>query len=116
VDAAGRFGASKPGTGAAINPSSTNYWGDDIKVGIPSTGVSISELERFLREKLGHPTHITGEVVRDAKGVSLTARAGPLGGRTVSGSDVAIDELVQKLAESMYGITEPRPWPIPTNR
>src|SRR5665213_2241413 len=51
----------------------TNYWGDDVKVEIPSTGVSIGELERFLREKLGHPTHITGEIVRDDQGLSLTA-------------------------------------------
>ena len=85
----------------------TNYWGDDIKVEIPSTGVSISELERFLREKLGHPTHITGEVVRTGKSVSLTARAGTLGGGTVSGSDTDIDPLMQKLAEQVYGVTEP---------
>ncbi len=85
----------------------TNYWGDDIKVEIPSTGVSIGELERFLREKLGHPTHITGEVVRDDKGLSLTARAGTIGSGTVRGGDTNVDVLVQKLAESVYGITEP---------
>src|SRR5665213_1734119 len=85
----------------------TNYWGDDVKVEIPSTGVSIGELERFLREKLGHPTHITGEIVRDDQGLSLTARAGTLGSGTVRGGDTNVDALVQKLAESVYGITEP---------
>ncbi len=85
----------------------TNYWGDDIKVEIPSTGVSINELERFLREKLGHPTHITGEVVRNAGSVTLSARAGTLGGGSVSGSDADIDPLMQKLAEQVYGVTEP---------
>ena len=85
----------------------TNYWGDDIKVEIPSTGVSIGELERFLRETLGYQTHISGEIVRDDKGLSLTARAGTLGSGTVRGSDADFDALVEKLAESLYGITEP---------
>ena len=85
----------------------TNYWGDDIKVEIPSTGVSIGELERFLREKLGNPTHITGEIVRDEKGLGLTARAGTLGSGTVRGAATDVDLLIQKLAETVYGITEP---------
>jgi len=84
-----------------------NYWGDDIKVEIPSTGISIGELDRFLREKLGHPTHITGEVVRDGSRLALTARAGIEGSSTVAGSEGDIDALVQRLAESLYGITEP---------
>ena len=85
----------------------SNYWGEDVKVEIPSTGVSIGELERFLREKLGHATHITGEIVRDEKEFSLTARAGTLGSGTVRGSGGDVEALVQKLAESVYGITEP---------
>jgi tetratricopeptide (TPR) repeat protein len=85
----------------------TNYWGDDIKVEIPSTGVSIGELDRFLREKLGHPTHISGEMVRDENGLSVTARAGTLGSGTVHGSETNVDALIGKLAESVYGITEP---------
>ena len=47
-----------------------------IKLDIPETGISLTELDDFLREKLGHDTHITGEIVRTASGVSLTARAG----------------------------------------
>jgi tetratricopeptide (TPR) repeat protein len=85
----------------------TNYWGDDIKVEIPSTGVSISELERYLREKLGHPTHITGEIVHDENSLTITARAGALGSGTVGGAETNVDALIGKLAESVYGITEP---------
>ncbi|MFL5237630.1 MAG: tetratricopeptide repeat protein, partial [Rhizomicrobium sp.] len=85
----------------------TNYWGDDVKVEIPSTGISIGELQRFLREKLGHPTHITGEIVRDAKRLSLTVRAGSLGSGTIVGSETDVGPLLQRLAEAVYGITEP---------
>jgi hypothetical protein len=42
--------------------SYANNWGNDIKVEIPETGVSIGEFRRFLRDWLGHDTHITGEV------------------------------------------------------
>jgi tetratricopeptide (TPR) repeat protein len=45
--------------------------------------------------------------VRNATGVSLAARAGTLGGGTVSGSDADLDRLMQKLAEQVYGATEP---------
>jgi tetratricopeptide (TPR) repeat protein len=60
-----------------------------------------------MREKLGHPTHITGEVVRDGSGLALTARAGIEGSSTIVGSEGEIDALVQRLAESLFGVTEP---------
>jgi hypothetical protein len=40
--------------------SYANNWGDDLTVEIPETGVSIGELDRFLRAKLGHITRIKG--------------------------------------------------------
>jgi tetratricopeptide (TPR) repeat protein len=83
----------------------SNYWGDDIKVQIPETGVSLGDLDRYLREKLGHPTLITGEVVETNKGLVLSARAGAQGSGNVSGEDIY--SLIQKLAESLYGLTEP---------
>ena len=55
--------------------SYANYWGNDIKVQIPETGVSLGELDRFLREKLGHPTHVTGEVVESQSGIGVMALA-----------------------------------------
>jgi tetratricopeptide (TPR) repeat protein len=95
-------------TDSQRNPATyTNYWGDDIKVEIPSTGISVGELERFMREKLGHSTHITGEFVRGDNGLTVTARAGTLGSGTVDGGNTNVDGLIQKLAESVYGITEP---------
>src|SRR5580658_3404607 len=103
-----RLAAMQAQTDSQRDPETyTNYWGDDIKVEIPSTGISIGELDRFLREKLGHPTHITGEVVRDGSGLALTARAGIDGSSTVVGGEGEIDALVQRLAESLNGITEP---------
>ena len=78
-----------------------------LKLEIPETGISLSELDRFLREKLGHDQHIGGELVQTDKSVSLTARVGSDGSATVTGSDTDIDNLVQKLAEQVYRITQP---------
>jgi tetratricopeptide (TPR) repeat protein len=90
-------------------PASTydENWGDDIKVEIPETGVSLGELNRWLREWLGHETRITGEVVRTATGVTVTARAGGTSGRTFPGAEVDMDALIGRAAEAVYANTQP---------
>ncbi len=86
--------------------SYANNWGNDIKVEIPETGVSISELERFLRGWLGHDTRISGEVYRIAAGIAVTARAGA-NGATFTGAEGDLDTLVQKSAEHVFESTQP---------
>ncbi len=90
-------------------PPSTyaNDWGDAIKVEIPETGVSIGELNRYLREWLGGETRVTGEVVRTASGLQLTARAGEEAGITAQGAEADIDALIGKSAETLYRHTQP---------
>jgi tetratricopeptide (TPR) repeat protein len=84
-----------------------NNFGNSIKIEIPQTGVSLSELDRFLRDKLGHDVHIAGAVVHTPAGVKLTARAGLLGSASVEGPENDLDSLQQRLAESVFGITQP---------
>jgi len=89
-------------------PSSyANNWGNDIKVQIPDTGVSIGELNRYLHQWLGHETHISGEIYRTASGIAVTARAGASTSPTYSGSDADLDSLIEKAAESVYRATQP---------
>jgi tetratricopeptide (TPR) repeat protein len=89
-------------------PASTyaNDWGDDIKVEIPETGVSIGELNRYLREWLGSETRVTGEVVRTPSGLQLTARAGEEAGTTVPGAETDLDTLFGQSAEALYRQTQ----------
>jgi tetratricopeptide (TPR) repeat protein len=82
-----------------------NNWGDDLKVQIPDTGVSLGEVYRFLVSWLGRQTHITGEVVRSAGGFAVTARAGAGAGITVHGND--LDALPIQIAERLFGETQP---------
>jgi len=92
----------------SIRPASTyrNNWGDDIKVEIPDTGISIGELNRYLRSWLGHETHISGEIYRTASGIAVTTRAGGAG-VTFAGKDSEFAALLQKAAESIYAQTQP---------
>ena len=85
-----------------------NDWGQaGIKLDIPETGISVTELDDFLREKLGHDTHVSGEIVRTASGVSLTARTGVEGAESVTGSEADLDRLVRQLSEKVYRLTQP---------
>ena len=87
--------------------SYANNWGNNLKVEIPETGVSIGELTRFLREWLGHETHVSGAVIRTATGVAVTASAGSDAFPTLTGAEADVDGLVQNMAESIYRRTQP---------
>ena len=86
--------------------SYANNWGDDIKVEIPDTGMSVGELYRFLRGWLGHETHISGEVTATATGLAVTARAGGNPGATFTGAEAELDKIIQQAAEHVYRSTQ----------
>ena len=89
-------------------PSSyANNWGNDIKLQIPDTGVSIGEFNRSLHVWLGNQTRITGEIFRTPSGLAVTARTGTNPGPTFTGNDAELDALIQKAAESVYRATQP---------
>ncbi|HEY5071654.1 MAG TPA: hypothetical protein VII63_06445 [Caulobacteraceae bacterium] len=84
-----------------------NNWGDDLKVEIPQTGVSLGELGRYLRGWLGHETRISGEVWRTPAGLTITARVGDGAAKSFSGADVDFERLVRQAAEAVYARTQP---------
>ena len=93
----------------SLRPASSysNNWGDDIKVQIPDTGVSIGEFNRYLHQWLGNETHITGDVVRAGDHLIVTARAGADAAESFNGSEGDLDGLLNKAAESIYARTQP---------
>ena len=55
--------------------SLANAWTGDIKVQVPSTGVSIGDIDRLLKARFGHDLHIEGDLVQtDSGGLALTVR------------------------------------------
>lgn len=88
--------------------SYANDWGNDIKVQVPYTGISIGQAYQYLAQWLGHETHISGEVFRDPKGMILvTARTGPDASPNFSGDEADFEKLMQQAAESIYQKTQP---------
>ena len=86
----------------------SNNWGNDIKVEIPDTGVSVSEAFRLLKSWLGHETTVSGDVWRTDTGIAVTARVSESGGGAVfTGTENELDSLIQKAAEDVYGRTQP---------
>jgi hypothetical protein len=87
--------------------SYANTFGESVKLEIPETGVSLTELDRFLREKLGNNTHISGALVRTALGLRLTARIGGVGSDSIEGAESDLDTLVERAADAIYSRTQP---------
>ena len=103
-----RLAAMQVATDSARPATSfSNNWGNDIKVQIPDTGVSIGEFYRMLVVWFGHQSHITGEIYRTKAGLSISVRASGDGGSTVTGSEANLDALVEKAAEGLYASTQP---------
>jgi len=94
---------------ASVLPSRSyaNSWGDDLKVDIPQTGVSVGEVYRFLRGWLGHEIRVNGEIVRTDSGIAVTARVGGANGATFSGPEAALDALLLQSAQHVYRATQP---------
>jgi tetratricopeptide (TPR) repeat protein len=103
-----RLSAMQNGTDSGRAPSSyAQNWGDDFKLQIADTGISIGEVYRVLVAWLGHQTHVTGEVYRTRTGVAITARTSGVGGATVTGTEDDFDTLTERAAESIYSRTQP---------
>jgi tetratricopeptide (TPR) repeat protein len=84
-----------------------NNWGDDIKVEIPETGLKLGEVEKLLRDRLGHVSHVTGDVYKTSTGIAVTARLGDTPAQTFAGSLADLDRLLQQAAESVYRFNQP---------
>jgi tetratricopeptide (TPR) repeat protein len=87
--------------------SYSSDWGRDFKVQIPETGLTFSEFETLLRERLGHVSHVTGEVMTTPSGIALTARIGDAPPKTFTGPVDSYDELARQAAEAVYRDSQP---------
>ena len=85
----------------------TSDWGNDIKVEIPNTGVSIGEAYRYLVGWLGHQTHISGEVFQTDKGITLNVRVSGRAAIEVDGHEPDLGAMLTRAAEGVYRQTQP---------
>jgi hypothetical protein len=96
--------ASQTATEDADRPAQSyeGNWGSDVKVEIPETGLTFGEFEKLLRDKVGHVTRVTGEVLMTPTGIAVTARMGDAPPQTFTGPADAFDDLARKAAEAVY--------------
>jgi Tfp pilus assembly protein PilF len=80
---------------------------DEARVEIPDTGISLGELNRYLRAWLGHDTHMAGDLARTKTGLALTLRYNGQPGTTFTGSADDLNALVTKAAEHMLSVAQP---------
>jgi hypothetical protein len=90
-----------------VASSFAHDWTNDIKVEIPETGISLGEAMRYLRNALGHETHLSGEVYATANGIALTLRLNDEPGQTFEGKPDALNALAQKAAEAVFREAQP---------
>ena len=103
-----RLSTLQAATESSRAPASySNDWGHEIKVEIPETGVSISELQRYLRQWLGHETRVGGEIFHANDGLRLTVRVGGDPGDSASGPESDLDGLLKRGAEALFARTQP---------
>jgi Flp pilus assembly protein TadD len=80
---------------------------DSVRVEIPETGISLSELNQYLRAWLGHEVHVSGDLVHTPDGLALTTRFGSQPGTTVAGKVTDLDKLTEKAAEQIFAAALP---------
>jgi hypothetical protein len=81
-------------------------WGDDIKIEIPETGVTLGELDRLLRRWLGRETRVSGEIYEGAGGLVVRTRAGSRAPVEARGGD-DVEALVRQAADELLAGTQP---------
>ena len=88
-------------------------WGQAISIQIPQTGVSLAQMNAWLRETLGHQSHVSGEVMAAPDGtLTLVARSGSHGLTPLTGREVEMAALIHRTAEAVYAREQIRSYPI----
>jgi tetratricopeptide (TPR) repeat protein len=86
----------------------SNAWDNEISIQVPQTGLSIGQIENFLKTHFGHDQHIDGELVKtDTGALVLTVRGTGILARRFTDVAGQIDAPVNAAAEYIYGESEP---------
>ncbi len=96
---------------AHLRRTLSNGWSNKIKVDVPETGISLSEISRLLEARFGHDLHIGGTLVAtDSGGLALTVYGDNILPKTFTGGAGALDSLTNDAAEYLFGQFQPVLW------
>ena len=103
-----RLGTIQRNADSVRAPASfANAWSGDLRVQIPSTGVSIGEVSRSLRRWLGNETYVSGEVLRTDAGFTVTVRTSGHEAVQAAGAGSNIDPTLLAAAERTFEQQQP---------
>jgi tetratricopeptide (TPR) repeat protein len=86
----------------------SDSWTGDIKIEVPETGLSLGEVDRLLKARLGHDLHIGGSLIQTASGgLELMVRGDGVSPRSFIGPAGGLDPLMRAAGEYLYGQTQP---------
>jgi tetratricopeptide (TPR) repeat protein len=91
--------------------SLSGAWTGNIKLDVPDTGISLSEISRLLRERFGNDVQIEGDLIETAAGgLALTVRGNGVPAITFEGTPTDLGHLTGKAAEYVYSKSQPARW------
>ena len=100
LQAATRISAEKRGL--------SNAWTNEISIDVPEAGLSLGQIERVLKARLGHDEHIDGDLVRtESGGLALAVRGTGILPKSFTDKSGHLEALVNEAAEYIYGESEP---------
>lgn len=85
-------------------------WNHEISLQLPEAGISLAILEQVLKNRFGHDTHISGELVRsgpNGQGLTITVRGTGMLPKTFTDPDGKLDTLLTQAGEYLYGESQP---------
>jgi tetratricopeptide (TPR) repeat protein len=95
----------------ALNPTAStpieDAWTHEIRIEVPETGLSLGDIQKFLRSWLGHDVRISGAVVESGDALVLTVRGNGVPAQRVSGKPSDLDSLIGSAAERALGAARP---------
>ncbi len=103
-----RIAAIQAATRSRVTRKFTTAWSQEIRLETPGVGLSLGEVERLLRDRLGHNVKLGGTLVQEPDdGLALTVRGDGILARTFRGGPGDYAKLAGQAAEYLFGAAEP---------
>ena len=88
----------------------TTAWTNDVKLAVPESGVTLGEVSKLLRARLGHDLHLNGDLISTGDSLTLTVRGDGVAPKSFEGPTGSLAKLTTEAAEHVYAQAEPALW------
>ncbi len=95
------------GANSLFEVKTSDAFTQGTKIELPETGLSLGEVQKALRDWLGHETHLSGEVLKTPTGLKVIARTELGETATAEGPPDQLAALTGKVAEQIFAKARP---------